>query len=256
MMNTMTTMSDSRPGPAKGPGRPRSERAHEAILDATLDLLVEEGFTRMSVEAVATRAGVGKATIYRRWSSKADLVAEAVACIKHHELHDVDSGNVREDLIQLGMQASRTKDTAEVTELMIKLMSARARHPEMQEAFLRHVIEPRRGMVAGALRRGMARGEIRGDIDVELAMDVLMGLVSYRSMVSAGHGAPLDRASLEGVIDLVLDGIATPAARAARVASGATGTTGTTGTTGGSPGGVADDPAAGAPQSETESSSR
>src|SRR6266542_2559534 len=118
MMNTMTTMSDSRPGPAKGPGRPRSERAHEAI---------------------PTRAGVGKATIYRRWSSKADLVAEAVACIKHHELHDVDSGNVREDLIQLGMQASRTKDTAEVTELMIKLMSARARHPEMQEAFLRHV---------------------------------------------------------------------------------------------------------------------
>src|SRR6266542_3078878 len=92
MINAMTTMSDSRPGPAKGPGRPRSERAHEAILEATLDLLLEEGFTRMSIEAVATRAGVGKATIYRRWPSKADLVVEAVACRKEQPFVDPDSG--------------------------------------------------------------------------------------------------------------------------------------------------------------------
>jgi AcrR family transcriptional regulator len=211
MINAMTAMSesDARPGPAKGPGRPRSERAHEAILDATLDLLVEEGFTRMSIEAVASRAGVGKATIYRRWPSKADLVAEAVACIKHRELREVDSGSVREDLIELGLQAFKTKESGEVTELLIKLMSARAHHPELQEAFVRHVIEPRRRIVADVLRRGMERGEVRRDIDVDLAMDVLMGLVSYRSMMSAGLASALNRTSLEGVIDLVLDGIAT-----------------------------------------------
>jgi AcrR family transcriptional regulator len=220
MINAMTMMSDSRPGPSKGPGRPRSERAHEAILDATIDLLVEEGFSRMSIEAVATRAGVGKATIYRRWPSKADLVAEAVACMKHHELHHVDSGRVRDDLVELALQAFKTKDSGEVTELMIKLMSARARHPELQEAFVRHVIEPRRRIVANVLRRGIERGEIRPDIDVELAMDVLMGLVSYRSMVSAGHSAALNRTSLEGLIDLVLDGIATPAERARRAPPG------------------------------------
>jgi AcrR family transcriptional regulator len=205
----MTTTSLARPGPGTGPGRPRSERAHEAILEATLDLLVEEGFSRMSIEAVATRAGVGKATIYRRWLSKADLVAEAVACMKGHELRDVDTGNVRDDLVSLWHQAYKRGDSSsgEVTELMVKLMSARARHPELQEAFVRHVIEPRRRIVANVLRRGIERGEVRADLDVELAMDVLMGLAAYRSMINAGHGAPLSAGSTEQVIELVLGGI-------------------------------------------------
>jgi AcrR family transcriptional regulator len=206
----MTTTSLSSPGPAKGPGRPRSERAHEAILDATLDLLVEEGFSRMSIEGVANRAHVGKATIYRRWPSKADLVAEAVARIKGHELQDVDTGNVRDDLASLWRQASkgsRDSGSGEVTELMVKLMSARARHPELQEAFTRHVIEPRRRIVADVLRRGIERGELRADLDIELAMDVLMGLAAYRSMVTAGHGAPPTVEATERVINLVLEGI-------------------------------------------------
>ena len=204
-----TTTSLSSPGPGKGPGRPRSERAHEAILEATLDLLVEEGFSRMSIEAVATRAGVGKATIYRRWPSKADLVAEAVGCMKGHELNDVDTGNVRDDLVSLWRQASKGGDSGsgEVTELMVKLMSARARHPELQEAFVRHVIEPRRRIVAGVLRRGIERGELRADLDVGLTMDVLMGLAAYRTMINAGHGPPLAADSTERVIDLVLGGI-------------------------------------------------
>src|SRR6266568_3388212 len=186
MINAMTTMSDSRPGPAKGPGRPRSERAHEAILEATLDLLLEEGFTRMSIEAVAGRAGVGKATIYRRWPSKADLVVEAVACMKEQPFVDPDSGGVREDLVYLARQA-----------------------------FRRHIVEPRRRIAADVLRRGVERGEIRADIDIELALDVLMGFVSYRHMISAGRPS-YDRAGMEGVIDLLLDGIATPKAKAGR----------------------------------------
>jgi len=207
----MTTAPVSRPGPqSKGPGRPRSERAHEAILQATLDLLIEDGFTRMSIEAVAARAGVGKATIYRRWPSKSDLVAEAVACMERHKLRHIDTGSARDDLVELARQAFRAKDTGEITELMIKLMSARARHPELQEAFLRCVIAPRRRIVAEVLERGIERGEIRADIDVELAMDVLMGLVSYRSMVTAGHGSLLDGDGIERVIDIVLDGIAAP----------------------------------------------
>ncbi len=159
MINAMTTMSDSRPGPAKGPGRPRSERAHEAILEATLDLLLEEGFTRMSIEAVATRAGVGKATIYRRWPSKADLVVEAVACRKEQPFVDPDSGGVREDLVSLARQAFRPRESSEVTELMLRLASARARHPELQEAFMRHIVEPRRRIVAapGRARRSAPR---------------------------------------------------------------------------------------------------
>ena len=205
----MTTMSDARPGPVKGPGRPRSERAHEAILNATLGLLLEQGFTRMSIEAVAARAGVGKATIYRRWPSKADLVIGAVVGMKETPFVDPDTGNVREDLLLLARQAFRPKQSSEVTELMLRLASARARHPELQEAFLRHLVEPRRRIVAEVLRRGVERGEIRSDIDIELALDVLMGFVSYRHMVSAGR-PNYGRGGLEGVIDLVLDGIAAP----------------------------------------------
>jgi AcrR family transcriptional regulator len=168
----------------------------------------------MSIEAVAARAGVGKATIYRRWPSKADLVAEAVASLKDHQLVDFDSGSVREDLVKLGEQVFKPKESNEVTEVMLKLMSARARHPELQEAFLRHVIEPRRRIVAEVLQRGIERGEIRADVDVEVAVDVLMGFVSYRHMVSAGHRRIYIRGGLAGVIDIVLDGIATPKAQA------------------------------------------
>src|SRR6266581_6307765 len=100
MINAMTTMSDSRPGPAKGPGRPRSERAHEAILEATLDLLLEEGFTRMSIEAVAERAGVGKTTIYRRWPSKSDLVIDAIGGLQA-EIPVISTGNLRNDLMAM-----------------------------------------------------------------------------------------------------------------------------------------------------------
>jgi hypothetical protein len=135
--------------------------------------------------------------------------------MKERELVDSDSGSVREDLLQLARQVFRPKESSEVTELMLRLASARARHPELQDAFLRHIIEPRRQIVANVLRRGVERGEIRDDIDIELAIDVLMGFVSYRHMVSAGHRSTYLRASMEGVIDLVLDGIATPKARAA-----------------------------------------
>jgi AcrR family transcriptional regulator len=214
MIDAMTTMSDARPGPGKGPGRPRSERAHEAILHATLDLLLEEGFTRMSIEAVAARAGVGKATIYRRWPSKADLVVEAVARVKDQDLVEADTGSVRADLLHLARQAFRPRESSEVTELMLRLASARARHPELQEAFLRHIIEPRRQIVVNVLRRGVERGEIRADIDIDLAIDVMMGFVSYRHMLSAGQPSPHLHAGLEGVIDLLLDGIATPKAKA------------------------------------------
>jgi AcrR family transcriptional regulator len=169
----------------------------------------------MSIEAVATRAGVGKATIYRRWPSKADLVVEAVACMKEQPFVDPDSGGVREDLLFLARQAFRPRESGEVTELMLRLASARARHPELQEAFMRHIIEPRRKIVTDVLRRGVDRGEIRSDIDLELALDALMGFVSYRHMVSAGR-RNYDAAGIEGVIDIVLDGIATPKAKAAR----------------------------------------
>jgi AcrR family transcriptional regulator len=213
----MTAISAPRPEPAaKGPGRPRSERAHQSILQATMELLLEQGFAEMSVEGVASRAGVGKATIYRRWPSKAELVAEAIGSFSHKDLRPVDTGSVRDDLAELGRQAFHTKEAGEVTTIMLKLMSERARHPDLQAAFMRRVVEPRRRVVAEVLERGVARGELRPDLDVELLTDVLSGVISYRIMVGAGLQA-LESDTLERVIDMILEGVAArPAQRSAR----------------------------------------
>ena len=213
MMTPVTTISAPRPEPAaKGPGRPRSERAHQSILQATVDLLLEQGFAQMTVEAVATRAGVGKATIYRRWPSKAELVAEAIGCFSGKELHPVATGSVRDDLADLGRQAFHTKEAGEVTTIMLRLLTERARHPDLQAAFMRRVVEPRRRVVAEVLERGIARGELRSDLDVELLTDVLSGVISYRIMVGAGLHA-LEPDTLERVIDMILEGVAARPAR-------------------------------------------
>ncbi|HZD71388.1 MAG TPA: TetR/AcrR family transcriptional regulator [Actinomycetes bacterium] len=207
----MTSMSAPRAkSTAKGPGRPRSERAHRAILRAALELLLEQGFAEMSVEGVASRAGVGKATIYRRWPAKADLVAEAVGRMSHKALDPVDTGSVRGDLMALAEQAFKTEEADEVTEIMLKLMVERARHPELQEAFLRRVVHPRRRLMADILQRGIDRGELRPDIDVDLLVDLLMGVVLYRSMLAARHAPVLDRGALERAMDMVFEGVAAP----------------------------------------------
>ncbi len=210
----MTAMSASRPGhpgpAAKGPGRPRSERAHKAILQATIELLLEQGFAEMSVEGVASRAGVGKATIYRRWPSKADLVAEAVGRLSHKTLDPVDTGSVRGDLMALAEQTFHTQEASEVTQIMLKLMSERARHPELQDAFMRRVVQPRQQVMADVLLRGIARGELRSDVDVGLLIDLLIGVTVYRSMRAAKHLPPVDHEALERVIDMLFEGVAAP----------------------------------------------
>jgi AcrR family transcriptional regulator len=207
----MSAMSASSPGPViKGPGRPRSERAHQAILQATIELLLEQGFAEMSVEGVATRAGVGKATIYRRWPSKADLVAEAIASLSHKALDPVDTGSVRGDLIALAEQTFRTQEAGEVTQLMIKLMGERARHPELQDAFMRRVVQPRRRVIAEVLERGIARGELRPDIDVDVLIDLLTGFAFYRSMRAGKLHPMVDRDALERAIDMLFEGVAAP----------------------------------------------
>jgi AcrR family transcriptional regulator len=207
----MSAMSASSPGPVtKGPGRPRSERAHQAILQATTELLLEQGFAEMSVEGVAARAGVGKATIYRRWPSKADLVAEAIASLSHKALDPVDTGSVRGDLMALAEQTFHTQEAGDVTQIMIKLMGERARHPELQDAFMRRVVQPRRRVIAEVLEHGIARGELRPDIDVDVLIDLLMGMTVYRSMRAAKAHPMIDRDALERAIDMLFEGVAAP----------------------------------------------
>jgi AcrR family transcriptional regulator len=185
-------------------GRPRSERAHEAIIDAVLEMLAE-GTTveALSMEAVAARAGVGKATIYRRWPHKEALVIDAVAAAKE-PIPELSGESVRDDLIQLARAAGKARDTR-AGRIVPCMMPELQRPGRLRDQFL-GMIEARRDVTRAVLRRGIATGALRPDTDVELAV----ALLTAPMLASVLGSAPrLDRTDLaERVVDTVLRGIA------------------------------------------------
>lgn len=172
------------------PGRPRSARADRAILTATIEMLVEVGYGRMSVEAVAARAQVGKATIYRRWQSKKELVAEALRQLSD-DVPVPDTGNNRADLVTLLLDFRRVHNASYLGPMVGRLISAAINNPEFMEIYWENTILPRRNAVAEILLRGQERGELRPDLDLDLVLDMLPGTSLYRFLISR-HG--LDKA--------------------------------------------------------------
>ena len=195
-------------GPAsvlkRSPGRPRSAAAHRAILDAVLVLLAEEGFARLSIEGVAARAGVGKATVYRRWSSKVPLVIEALDTVASERLSVPDTGSVRGDLTEFLIQLVRTIDGPD-GRLMAPVLEAMSRSPELAEAFRRDLIAPWREVSIEIIRRGIDRGELRAELHLDVALDAPVAIVFHRLLVT---GEPIDEALVGRVVDQVLFGIA------------------------------------------------
>ena len=126
-------MSTNGNGGTQAAGRPRSEEAHPALLDATLELLVEVGFSALTVEGVASRAGVGKATIYRRWASKLPLVVEAFGQLPGFE--EVDTGNLAEDLKQMLRGYIQVFNSTPLASALPSLAGERAHNPELSELF-------------------------------------------------------------------------------------------------------------------------
>src|SRR5438067_8052092 len=124
-MTTAIHSTDPATPATRKPGRPRSARAHRAILAAALALLAEEGFEAMSMEGVAARAGVGKSTIYRRWASKEALLIEAVSSI-HAEAPIVDTGNIRDDLLALARAGLQGSPRSALVRLFPRLLSEAA----------------------------------------------------------------------------------------------------------------------------------
>jgi AcrR family transcriptional regulator len=190
--------------PLRAPGRPRSALADDAIIEATLALLVDEGFDRLSMDAVAARAGVGKATIYRRWPSKEALVIDAVA---RRALPTVvePSGPVRDRLVGLleGMLAgSRTG----VGRLLPCMVGASVGNPTLAAHYRDQILAPRRARVGELLRSGVAAGELRADLDVELAIDQVVGPLLYR--IAFFGGQPVEDGLCARLVDLALAGLA------------------------------------------------
>ena len=188
------------------PGRPRSQRADQAILQATLDLFGEAGFDAMTIEGVAERAGVGKTTIYRRWPSKEDLVSAAVGTLSA-ELALPDTGSVRGDLVGLLQQLVRLLTSDPAGRVLPRMASEMASGSTVGQAYIETVLRPRRELIATALRRGVERGELRANLDVELAIDGLIGPVIVRRMLGGSRTA-LPRDLPIRLIDGALRGLA------------------------------------------------
>jgi AcrR family transcriptional regulator len=189
----------------RGPGRPRNAQADEAIIKAVLSLLAEGSTVEaLSIEAVAARAGVGKATIYRRWSGKDALIVDAVSSMRG-PIPAARGGTVREDLILLLGPGSKRPDER-MTRIMSCLVPGVHSSPERYRLY-QDLVEPRRQAVREVLQRGVRTGELRADTDIEAALAVLAGPILIQRMLRWHPG--LDDATLpERVVDTVLVGLA------------------------------------------------
>ena len=166
--------------------RPLDPDIDRAITDATLQLLRERGFARMSMEAVAGAARVGKPAIYRRYADKAALVA-AVIDTQLPALEVPDLGDSRAELWQ-AVEGGFPQDGAAYVGLIGGLIAEQERHPELIAAFRRSVLLPRRAIVQGLIERAQARGDLRTDIEPETALDLLAGPLLARVFAGVDTG--------------------------------------------------------------------
>jgi AcrR family transcriptional regulator len=187
-------------------GRRRSQRSHDAIVQATQELLVEQGYRALTIEGVAARAGVGKQTIYRWWPSRAALVLEAYLAGSDAVPPPATSAITRENVRALLDWLVAVLAQPIGGKALAGLVADLKHDPDLAERYHRDVVPARRRWMRDALERGKERGEIRAGADLDLAVDALHGAVFYRLLLS---GEPLDRQFTEQLADQVLGGIET-----------------------------------------------
>jgi AcrR family transcriptional regulator len=175
--------------------------AHQAILDATLELLARDGYDRFSMAAVAARAGVGKATIYRRWPAKLPLIVEAFS--RFPELASPDTGNIVDDLEEVLRSFVEILATTPLAFVLPILAGEGARDPEIARV-LAPLFSARREPLIRVLERAVSRRELPPDIDLEAAADVIMGPIVTRLFFT---GAALDPEHMQPFVDAALFGV-------------------------------------------------
>ncbi len=188
----------------KTAGRPRSSEADQAILQTTLQLLVEQGYDAMSMEGVAAAAGVGKTTIYRRYPGKRELVVAAVSSLANTLETYADSGDVRADLYKFVGQFHRILKARNLYSMLGTVLVKEREDPELIELFRSLVIYPRMEAMSDILRRGIERGDVRSDIQVEVITQMIAGSIFARHIA----GQAEDDQWLQSVIDAIWLGIA------------------------------------------------
>ena len=162
----------------KTPGRPRSIKSHQAILKATLELLGDVGFERMSIEAVASRAKVGKTTIYRRYSSKAELIADAIESIRQ-DVVIPDTGNLGQDLDELLENTAQITFTPLGKQTIAMIISSATSNSQFAQIYQTKYLQPRKKAFAAVIERAKTRNEIQTDLDPDLVFDTMSGIMLY-----------------------------------------------------------------------------
>ncbi|EFF90696.1 MULTISPECIES: TetR/AcrR family transcriptional regulator [Streptomyces] len=202
------SLADSPASPAaEAParGRPRSEAVERAIVEGVMKLL-EEGvpLAELSIERIARTAGVGKATIYRRWSGKEELFVDVVRAAEPPD-PELPGTSVRDDLVvlleQLRIRGLASRSSAILHNVYAQMKSS----PKIWCAYHQTVVEPRRRLQIEVLRRGQLRGELRTDLDVELLNDIFVGPMLVRSVMRPEADLPEDLP--EQIVDALLEGL-------------------------------------------------
>ncbi len=177
----MSTVTDTATRTA---GRPRDPRLDEAISLATIELLAECGYEAFSMETVAARAGTTKSAIYRRWPSKAALVADVFDTRARTKVTIPDTGTLRDDLLAYlgGVITAMTSEP--VGRAVLNLVVAARTHPDLALLLHQGWIRLRRQVVTAILEAAVARGELRPEVDAELTADLLLGPIYYRLLVT------------------------------------------------------------------------
>jgi AcrR family transcriptional regulator len=190
----------------RAPGRPRDERADRAILGTTLELLAEVGPTALSVEEVASRAGVGKTTIYRRFATKDDLVVAALASLNESLPTEVSEGAVRDVLVGMVSAWWAQQSESQSGQLFPRVLAHAKNNPRMFCSFYDQVIEPRRDLYRAAIRRGIERDELRADTDVELMTTLIVSSSVYTLQVRSSGRDAAPGAGPSDFVDAILAG--------------------------------------------------
>lgn len=180
------------------PGRPRSQAVRAAILDAAIAEVEERGYAALTIEGIAARAGAGKQTIYRWWSSKADVVLEAMLDLAAQRIKIPDTGEFRADLQAFLTETFRQRGLRPV---LVSLMAHAQLDPVFATAFREKFLFGRRAALRTVFAAADKRGEIAPDLDIELLIDVVFGVLWYRLLVD--H-LPLNPKSARQLTDLII----------------------------------------------------
>lgn len=189
--------------PPKKPGRKRDESRDRDILDATLDTLAETGFDAMTMDQVAARVKAGKATLYRRWASKAELVRDALIGMSRNSIEVdqlPDTGNLRDDLLAV-MKPHSLEYSERKLKVLAGLGSFSSQHPGLYEEALTGIFGPWIGVNTTLMKRAVERKEIPRTADIGLACEIIASLTAFRT---SSQRKQFNKAAYKALLDNIL----------------------------------------------------